>query len=80
MCREPALTTRTATFDGVLDYIFVSVPHWHVVRTLRMPYEEPDEAVPPSAIPVKARYGGLGPIPNATFPSDHLAMACDLAL
>ena len=37
---EPPLTTRTATFDGALDYIFVSEGHFSVAAALEMPYDD----------------------------------------
>lgn len=65
---EPPLTTKTADFQGTLDYIFVRMPQ-HVVRVLQMPFEGLHEA---EAFP---------PIPNQTlWPSDHLALVCDVAV
>ncbi|KAI8474955.1 MAG: hypothetical protein J3K34DRAFT_489391 [Monoraphidium minutum] len=43
--REPPLTTRTSTFEGVLDYIFLSRGHFRVLATLEMPYAH--EQAPP---------------------------------
>jgi len=65
---EPELTTKTADFSGTLDYIFVgSGPD--VVRVLGMPFHGEVEAA------------AFQPIPNAqTWPSDHLALVCDLAV
>jgi len=66
--QEPPLTTKTADFQGTLDYIFVRRPE-HVMRVLQMPFEGPGEAVRFPAIP------------NQTcWPSDHLALLCDVAV
>jgi mRNA deadenylase 3'-5' endonuclease subunit Ccr4 len=71
--REPALTTRTATFQGALDHVFFSRHgaaggggdrgplSWRVAATLDMPELD-------------------GPIPDARWPSDHLAVGADLEL
>jgi CCR4-NOT transcription complex subunit 6 len=70
--REPQLTTRTATFSGALDHVFLGGvggcgegggggATWRVAATLEMPQLE-------------------GPIPDARWPSDHLAVGADLEL
>lgn len=72
--REPPLTTRTPTFAGCLDYIWVSRGHWDVQCTLSLPYEEPSTWVDPLTDV------DFAPIPNEEFPSDHIAMGCILRL
>jgi len=70
--REPPLTTQTDFFMGCLDYIWLSQSHWHVTHTLSMPYNV-DKGPEPQTV-------GFRPIPDAEFPSDHLAMGCCIAL
>lgn len=70
--REPPLTTQTDFFMGCLDYIWLSQSHWHVTHTLSMPYDV-DKGPEPQSV-------GFRPIPDAEFPSDHLAMGCRVAL
>ena len=66
------MTNITPSFRGCLDYIWLSVGHWDVEDTLSMPYCEED-----GPDPANIRFG---PIPNETFPSDHLAIACTIHL
>ncbi|GBF89682.1 hypothetical protein Rsub_02852 [Raphidocelis subcapitata] len=77
---EPPLTTRTATFDGTLDYLFLSAGDWEVAAVLSMPYAAGGGpgggARPPSSVPV----GAFGAAPNAVWPSDHLAVGAELVL
>jgi hypothetical protein len=74
-CREPALTTRTSSFSGCLDYIWLSKLHWQVAGTLQMPYAEPrGPPGPPEGVTT------LGTCPNEQQPSDHLAVGCDAVL
>ena len=64
------MTNVTPSFRGCLDYIWLSRGDWHVKNTLGMPYHEqlgPD----PADIP-------FGAIPDARYPSDHLAIACTI--
>jgi hypothetical protein len=75
---EPPLTTRTSTFDGTLDYLFLSAGDWEVAAVLSMPYAagggaaaRPPSSVPPDAFPAA---------PNAVWPSDHLAVGAELVL
>lgn len=75
-CREPTLTTRTKSFHGCLDYVWLSKQHWDVQDTMKMPYEEPQDIGPPEGI----SYDELGTCPNKTQPSDHLAIGCDAVL
>ena len=70
--QEPPLTTQTKHFKGCLDYIFVSAAHWAVTHILSMPYKVKQGLVPQAE--------NFGPIPDADFPSDHLAMGCKVVL
>ena len=70
--QEPPLTTQTSTFMGCLDYIWLSQKHWEVTSTLSLPY---DARKGPEPQNVQFR-----PIPDAQFPSDHLAVACQVVL
>lgn len=70
--QEPPLTTQTAWFEGCLDYIWSSVGHWQVTHILEMPYKVMEGREP--------RAEGFAAIPDAEFPSDHLAMGCRLVL
>lgn len=59
----PEITTKTATFCGRLDYVFVS-ENAEVVELLEMPYEE-------------GRVSEMNPIPDKKWGSDHIALgAC----
>ncbi|EFJ50976.1 hypothetical protein VOLCADRAFT_88142 [Volvox carteri f. nagariensis] len=71
--RDPPLTTRTATFAGCLDYIFVSPQHFDVTETLGMPYDMPYGAVRDPLSDV-----AFPPIPNEVFPSDHVSLVAML--
>ncbi len=75
--RDPSLTTKTASFAGCLDYLFVSPQHWEVVSTLDMPFAEPHGRSPPRDPLNEVR---LPPLPNGTFPSYHLSLAAMLRL
>ena len=70
--REPPLTTQTSTFMGCLDYIWLSRKHWRVTSTLRMPYDVQKGPQPETV--------GFRPIPDKEFPSDHLAVGCQVVL
>lgn len=70
--KEPPLTTQTAWFKGCLDYIWMSLGHWHVTHVLDMPYKTVEGREPQAE--------GFCAIPDAEFPSDHLAMGCRLVL
>ena len=73
--REPPLTKRTPRFAGCVDYIFAS-PHCRVTGLLAMPYG-------PDIPDAKDREGsnvGFGTLPNEAFPSDHLAVGCELSI
>lgn len=70
--QEPPLTTQTDYFMGCLDYIWLSRKRWHVTHTLSMPYDVSNGPEPQNV--------GFRPIPDAEFPSDHLAVGCRVAL
>jgi len=57
-CREPYLTTKTASFHGCLDYVFFS--GLDVVSVEPLPEGALDVSVP------------FFPIPSDEYPSDHL--------
>lgn len=74
--REPALTNKHTGFAGCLDYIWVTPSSLSVVEALCMPWENTGMAhVPevPEAVP-------FPPIPNAVWPSDHLAVGATVQL
>lgn len=74
LCREPTLTTRTNSFSGCLDYIWLSKRHWQVQSTLQLPFQEPSgEPGPPDRVK-------LDTCPNQHQPSDHLLIGCDVVL
>eukprot|EP00854_Cymbomonas_tetramitiformis_P003326 gene3326-4184_t len=56
----PEITTKTATFCGRLDYVFVS-ENAEVVELLEMPYEE-------------GHVSEMNPIPDEKWGSDHIAL------
>jgi CCR4-NOT transcription complex subunit 6 len=84
---EPPLTTRTSTFEGVLDYLFLSEGHWDVPAVLEMPYAHDSSGGGgsggggggggPSEAPSHAVFP---PAPNEVWPSDHFAVGADLLL
>eukprot|EP00879_Flechtneria_rotunda_P009550 GHRR01009996.1.p2 GENE.GHRR01009996.1~~GHRR01009996.1.p2 ORF type:complete len:401 (+),score=178.63 GHRR01009996.1:721-1923(+) len=80
--REPALTTRTTTFQGTLDYIWLSKQHWRVAATLAMPYQDPSAPASGSISSVAQAepVSNFSPCPNEHQPSDHLAVGCDAVL
>lgn len=81
--REPPLTTRTATFSGTLDYVFLSRGHWVVGEALALPYRfDPAPAGQHAAVnhPADVPLAQLSAIPNHLFPSDHLPLAFRLHL
>lgn len=73
------LTTRTTSFSGCLDYIWLSKQHFQVAQTLAMPYPDPG-SVPRGSPDDLLSSSVFGPCPNELFPSDHLAVGCDVAL
>ncbi|KAG2498277.1 hypothetical protein HYH03_003538 [Edaphochlamys debaryana] len=74
--RDPALTTRTNTFAGTLDYIFITPQNLHVRHTLELPYDDDSSQSRPVRDPLADV--AFPPIPNEAFPSDHLSLAAVL--
>lgn len=70
--QEPPLTTQTNSFMGCLDYIWLSRKHWQVTSTLSMPYDVQKGPQPQTV--------AFRPIPDEEFPSDHLAVGCQVIL
>ena len=68
---EPPITNNTASFRGALDYVWFGELDFHVTSVLELPYAEPSPH--PEDI-------DLQPMPNAHFPSDHLAVGATLQL
>ncbi len=67
---EPPITNNTASFRGTLDYIWLAgAGDFSVASVLEMPYA--DSALKPDDV-------RLAPMPDETFPSDHLAIAAKL--
>ena len=78
--QDPIFTTKTADFEGTVDYLFVSSvveasgslcspAHWlcaQIAGCMSMPYSDADQAAQ------------FDLIPNADWPSDHLALVSDL--
>lgn len=62
--REPELTTKVLDFQGTIDFVFVS-DNIDVKGTLDMPYSSANVADFPC-------------IPTSQWPSDHLALGCNL--
>jgi len=62
---EPLITTKTDKFSGTLDYIFVR--NLKVASALDMPFND-------------SSITKFGPIPNAAWPSDHIAICSDLII
>jgi mRNA deadenylase 3'-5' endonuclease subunit Ccr4 len=69
------LTNKQPTFAGCLDYIWASKAGLQVAGVLRMPYEQQQglrlRELPAAAVP-------FGSIPDAVWPSDHLAVGAVL--
>jgi mRNA deadenylase 3'-5' endonuclease subunit Ccr4 len=64
--KEPPLTTKTRDFEGTLDYIFVG-GGMRVTDRMDLPY-------------VKDGAESFGKLPNAVYPSDHIALVAQLYL
>lgn len=77
---EPPLTTKTASFEGCLDYVWVSKQVFNPTEILEMPYywdklplvggtssDNNDDKKVDLAVDLKA-------MPNEEYPSDHLAV------
>ncbi|GIL59916.1 hypothetical protein Vafri_14576 [Volvox africanus] len=93
--REPPLTTRTASWAGCIDFVWLSRGDFSVASALAMPYD--DGGLPPLG-PDADSTGGCGrgsraptwcdplsdvrfsPIPDEFFPSDHLAVGGDVVV
>ncbi|GFR85313.1 2',5'-phosphodiesterase 12 [Elysia marginata] len=63
-CGTPAYTNYTSGFQATLDYIFIDDDRLEVTKIVPLPSDEE----------VKANIA----IPSQVFPSDHLALVCDL--
>lgn len=63
-CGYPHYTNYVEGFSGCLDYIFIEGDKLDVAQII--PMVAHDEITPYTALP------------NVVFPSDHLAIACDL--
>ena len=64
-CGTPRFTNYTETFVGALDYIFVGTDHLQVTAMVTFPsLEEVRELVV---------------LPSVHFPSDHVALVCDVS-
>jgi hypothetical protein len=89
------LTTRTATFDGTLDYLFLSAGHWQVLSTLDMPFPSQQQQgqgqhgqrpgggglTGAHAVPPgSVSQAAFPPAPNAVWASDHVAVGAELEL
>lgn len=67
--REPSFTNHTPSFTGCLDYVWLSRGDWEVVAAMELPSGPEAAAHVPNQAP-----SGLGPMPNATEPSNHVAL------
>lgn len=68
--QEPLLTTCTSEFKNCIDYIFLSRGDFVVSEVLEMPYDTSGLR--------EAKHIKFNRIPNARFPSDHLAVGATL--
>ncbi len=66
---EPPLTTRTSSFDGVLDYLFLSAGHFEVQETLEMPYPQQQRQQQRQKQQQQGRDGGGGGGSGGSSPS-----------
>jgi len=64
---EPPVTNYTSTYKGVLDYVWVN-ESLAAVACLEMPTEEELRGIDDS------------PLPNSSFPSDHVAICVDIRM
>ncbi|EFJ42310.1 hypothetical protein VOLCADRAFT_97721 [Volvox carteri f. nagariensis] len=88
--REPPLTTRTATWAGCIDFVWLSRGDFAVSSALAMPYS--DDGLPPLGPDGGGGDGGgreaswrdpfadiaFTAIPDEFFPSDHLAVGGEI--
>jgi 2',5'-phosphodiesterase len=65
-CGYPEYTNYVTSFNGCLDYIFIEQESFDVCQVV--PLQSHDEVTQFTALP------------NKVFPSDHLALVCDLKL
>ena len=63
---DVAFTNYVCGFYGVLDYVMYDPRRLACVATV--------------PLPVRAEVTELGALPNAQFPSDHLALVCDMEI
>ncbi len=73
---EPLFTNRTPGFTGCLDYIFFTPKHFQVSEILEMPFRTAGAA--DGNIEEASVLEQFPPIPNAIWPSDHLAIGAKL--
>jgi CCR4-NOT transcription complex subunit 6 len=79
---EPPFTNRTTTFSGCLDYVFYTPEHFGAVAALELPFAwvrekgAGDRGCSKHRNMVSAEE--FTPIPDESWPSDHLAMGFDL--
>lgn len=87
--REPPLTTRTATWAGCIDFVWVTRGSFAVASALALPYS--DGGRPPVGPGPGAAAGGAAwcdplkdiefeAIPDQRYPSDHLAVGGQVVL
>lgn len=69
--QEPLITTCTSEFKNCIDYIFLSRGDFTVSEVLEMPYDANGLREP--------KHVKFNRIPNARFPSDHLAVGATLS-
>jgi CCR4-NOT transcription complex subunit 6 len=77
---EPALTTRRPTFEATLDYVFVSPSAWRVRAVMVDPWWGDGARAAGHPCPPAPPPDDFPPMPNADWPSDHLAVGADLEL
>ena len=63
-CGTPTYTNYVTSFQGCLDYIYIDADQLKTTRVIPLPSHEE-----------VTRFTAL---PNPVFPSDHLALVCDL--
>lgn len=76
LCRDPSVTNATSNFYGCLDYIFLKGA-FEVTGVLELPYEDRRGGNEMQGHPHEVDFG---PIPDKNNPSDHLSIACEVAL
>lgn len=78
--REPAVTNKTGSFAGTLDYVWLSQQHWAVSAALQLPYRFDPGPASQAAVVWPDDVRDLPPIPSQGFPSDHIALGFRLHL